>query len=75
MDRVRTSQLEALYKIKLPHTYTAEAFLKKIAGERGYVTGRGLPDIGKVARLVLKDYVTGRLVYCHVESNKSEEGE
>lgn len=34
------------------------------------MTGRSLPDIGKVARIVLKDYVTGKLVYCHKEEKE-----
>lgn len=46
-----------------------------MAGERGYVTGRSLPDIGKVARIVLKDYVTGKLVYCHKEQEEEESQE
>ena len=67
--------MEEVYKIKLPAVFNGETFLKKVAGERGYVTGRSLPDVGKVARLVLKDYVTGKLVYCHKYEPEGEESE
>jgi len=33
--------------------------------DRGFATGNGLPDENRVARNVLKDYVTGGLLYVH----------
>lgn len=32
---------------------------------RGYMTQRGLPDVARAARRILKDYVKGKLLYCH----------
>ena len=32
---------------------------------RGYMTARGRPDGPRSARYILKDYVNGRLLYCH----------
>ena len=29
------------------------------------MTARGLPDSSRAARIILKDYVDGRLIYCH----------
>ena len=40
-------------------------FLSAIAKARGFVTSNGLPDQSHSARLVLKDYVCGRLFYGH----------
>ncbi|KAK7023625.1 large subunit GTPase 1 [Halocaridina rubra] len=32
---------------------------------RGFMTPRGLPDNPRTARYILKDYVNGKLLYCH----------
>ena len=44
---------------------SASDFLSFVAMDRGYNTGNGLPDENRVARTVLKDYVTGGLLYVH----------
>lgn len=31
-----------------------------------YISGRALPDEAKTAKVILKDYVSGRLLYCHL---------
>uniref|UniRef100_T1J4B8 Large subunit GTPase 1 homolog n=1 Tax=Strigamia maritima TaxID=126957 RepID=T1J4B8_STRMM len=32
---------------------------------RGYTTQRGLPDEARSSRYILKDYINGKLLYCH----------
>ncbi|PPQ67085.1 hypothetical protein CVT25_005686 [Psilocybe cyanescens] len=45
---------------------TAENFLIAYAIARGYVrSGQGNPDEARSARYILKDYVNGKLLFCH----------
>ncbi|XP_042195112.1 large subunit GTPase 1 homolog [Callorhinchus milii] len=44
---------------------TAEEFLTAYGYMRGFMTAHGQPDQPRSARYVLKDYVTGKLLYCH----------
>jgi large subunit GTPase 1 len=46
--------------------YTATTFLQLYGAKKGLVTGRGIPNEAAAARLVLKDYVNGRLLFCHL---------
>jgi hypothetical protein len=32
---------------------------------RGFMTHKGIPDGSRAARLILKDYVNGKLLYCY----------
>ena len=43
---------------------TAAELLQSFADVRGFVTGRGIPDEARAARIVLKDFVSGRLLHC-----------
>ena len=45
---------------------TANHLLFAFATNRGYVTGSGEPDLVKSARLLLKDYVAGKLQFMHL---------
>lgn len=46
--------------------------LTTIAKKRGFFTGgSGLPDQAKVAKMVLKDFVNGRLIYCKLNPEYS----
>ena len=74
-QRIPQSFYEALYGVKV-HTRpieeggtgipTAEEILVAYAIARGFAkTGQGQPDESRAARYVLKDYVSGRLLYCH----------
>lgn len=46
--------------------------LTTIARKRGFFTGgSGLPDQAKVAKMVLKDFVNGRLIYCKLNPEYS----
>ncbi|XP_059489628.1 large subunit GTPase 1 homolog [Neocloeon triangulifer] len=51
---------------------TAEEFLSAYGYNRGFMTQRGLPDVSRSARCVLKDYVNGKLLYCYAPPNCSQ---
>jgi len=74
-QRIPQSFYEALYGVKV-HTRpleeggtgipTAEEILIAYAVARGFTkTGQGQPDESRAARYVLKDYVSGKLLFCH----------
>ncbi|KAJ8277183.1 hypothetical protein GJAV_G00072320 [Gymnothorax javanicus] len=44
---------------------TAEELLMAYGYMRGFMTTHGQPDQSRSARYVLKDYVSGKLLYCH----------
>ncbi|XP_035400314.1 large subunit GTPase 1 homolog [Cygnus atratus] len=44
---------------------TAEELLTAYGHMRGFMTAHGQPDQPRSARYVLKDYVNGKLLYCH----------
>ena len=56
---------------------TASELLRAYARARGFATtGQGQPDESRAARYVLKDYVNGKLLYCHPPPHEPEiEGE
>lgn len=43
---------------------TKEEILNSYGYARGFMTQRGLPDISRAARVILKDFVNGKLLYC-----------
>ena len=66
--------LEATYGIDIikprededPHRPpTSEEFLTAYGYMRGFMTAHGQPDQPRSARYILKDYVNGKLLYCH----------
>ncbi|GME53416.1 GTP-binding domain HSR1-related protein [Neofusicoccum parvum] len=74
-SRIPQAFLEAIYGMKI-HVRpleeggtgipTAEEMLAGYAVARGFSTqGLGQPDVSRAARVVLKDYVKGKLLYCH----------
>lgn len=73
--RIPQSFLEALYGIKIhtrpleeggTGTPTAEEVLIAYAIARGFAkTGQGQPDESRAARYILKDYMNGKLLFCH----------
>ncbi|KAG0126512.1 hypothetical protein HOY82DRAFT_627882 [Tuber indicum] len=74
-QRIPQQFLESLYGIKI-HTRpfeeggtgipTGEELLMAYARARGfYKTGAGIPDESRAARYILKDYVNGKLLFCH----------
>ncbi|XP_056133167.1 large subunit GTPase 1 homolog [Lampris incognitus] len=44
---------------------TAEELLMAYGYMRGFMTSHGQPDQSRSARYILKDYVCGKLLYCH----------
>jgi len=58
--------LENSYKIQLPDIYSSSQFLQILAMKHGYLTGRSIPNEAKASRMVLKDYISGNLLYCYV---------
>ena len=74
-QRIPQAYLEAVYGIKIQTrpleeggtgTPTAEELLAAYATARGFHTqGLGQPDESRAARYVLKDYVKGKLLFCH----------
>ncbi|XP_019864907.1 large subunit GTPase 1 homolog isoform X2 [Aethina tumida] len=44
---------------------TAEELLNAYAYNRGFMTANGQPDNSRAARYILKDYMNGKLLYCH----------
>ena len=78
-QRIPQSFYEALYGVKV-HVRpleeggtgipTAEEILIAYAVARGFAkTGQGQPDESRAARYVLKDYVSGKLLFCHPPPN------
>ncbi|XP_025732227.1 large subunit GTPase 1 homolog isoform X1 [Callorhinus ursinus] len=66
--------LEATYGINIikprededPHRLpTSEELLTAYGYMRGFMSARGQPDEPRSARYILKDYVSGKLLYCH----------
>ena len=73
INRIPSKILCDFYKINLPDIYSAKQFLQIIAKKRGFTTGNGLPEEAKTAKLVLKDYVSGKLLYCYLRPDYTEE--
>lgn len=73
IQRIPTKIFNDFYKINLPDLYSAKQFLQIIAEKRGFYTGSSLPDEAKTAKLVLKDYVSGKLLYCYLRPDYTEE--
>ena len=73
--RIPQSFFEAIYGVKVytrpleeggTGIPTAEEILIAYAVARGFgKTGQGQPDESRAARYILKDYVNGKLLYCH----------
>lgn len=74
-QRIPQTFFEALYGVKVQirpleeggtGIPTAEEILVAYAIARGFAkTGQGQPDESRAARYVLKDYVKGKLLFCH----------
>lgn len=79
-QRIPQSFLEALYGIHVnvrpleeggTGIPSAEEILVAYAKARGFTkTGQGQPDESRAARYILKDYVNGKLLFCHPPPNE-----
>lgn len=74
--------LEDKYSIMIPkplegedqdRSPNADEFLNAYGYSRGFMTQNGQPDNPRSARYILKDYVNGRLLYCHAPPGLAQE--
>ncbi|CAO3667657.1 unnamed protein product [Umbelopsis vinacea] len=80
--RVPKEVIEAIYGIRIrmrseeeggSGVPTGEELLKAYAIARGFTkSSQGNPDESRAARYILKDYVNGKLLFCHPPPNISE---
>jgi large subunit GTPase 1 len=63
-----------IYGIEMPKSKEDEDPSKPLSAERlcavyslsrGYMNHRGMPDVNRGSRYILKDYVNGKLLYCY----------
>lgn len=82
--RIPKRVFERTYGMKIPIRKVAKetdvvevyALLEAFARLRGYNTaGKGGPDTSRAARDLLRDYVNGKLRYCHAPPNADEDPE
>jgi large subunit GTPase 1 len=71
--RLPAKILNNFYGIQLPDLYSAKQFLQILSEKRGFYTGNALPDEARTAKLVLRDYVTGKLLYCYLRPDYTKE--
>ncbi|XP_065082239.1 large subunit GTPase 1 homolog [Ochlerotatus camptorhynchus] len=64
-----TKPLEAEDPNRPPY---AEELLLAFAYNRGYMTANGQPDQSRGSRYVLKDFVNGKLLYCHAPPSEEQ---
>eukprot|EP01051_Picozoa_sp_SAG22_P000396 SAG22_NODE_10_length_35702_cov_72.266992_17_plen_683_part_00 len=77
-DRIPRRVLEQQYGLNLPigadddplAAPTAYSVMENLGTARGMMTSQGRPDESRAARLLLKDYCTGRLLYAHPPPDK-----
>ena len=71
--RISRHQLHARLRLRFPRPPpheppaqppTPAEILRALAVARGWLNGSGMPDATRAARLVLKEYAAGGLVYC-----------
>lgn len=74
-ERIPRAQLSALYEVEfeIHKVVTARVLLAKYSQKRGFFTKGRVPDQSRAARIVLKDFTTGKLLYCHPPPNLSDE--
>ncbi|GAV57876.1 MMR_HSR1 domain-containing protein [Cephalotus follicularis] len=81
-DRVPRSVIENVYNINLPKPKPyepqsrpplASELLRAYCASRGFVASSGLPDETRAARLILKDYIDGKLPHYAMPPGISEE--
>lgn len=66
LQRVPLEMIEQVYGFKvISDNPTPSDLLSAHAVSRGFRTSHGNPDESRSARIILKDYVSGRLLYCH----------
>ncbi|CAI2723860.1 unnamed protein product [Schistosoma spindalis] len=83
-ERIPRHILETMYGINLPKSQntqvndslnrilTPHELLAAHAFMHGFMTAKGNPNYDRSARIILKDYVKGRLLYCHPPPNTTD---
>ncbi|KAA8496621.1 Large subunit GTPase 1-like [Porphyridium purpureum] len=90
VTRIPTETFEEVYGIRVPkgtaldpHTLNAglddqESLARRVlaahARARGFMSDHGKPDVHRSARIILKDYAKGKLVYCHAPPGSAQAG-
>lgn len=77
-DRLPRRVLEQQYGINLPLSLDddpmtpvkAHVLTENLGMARGFMTAQGRADDSRAARLILKDYINGRLLYAHPPPDK-----
>lgn len=79
MDRVKPVYLSRTYGVPLPNpdeiskNWEPEVFLDKLARKKGRLLKQGEPDLDSVAKIVLSDWVRGRIPFFVPPPERSEE--
>lgn len=82
-NKVPRAVLESTYGFTLPapkpyenpnRPPTAAELLRAYAMSRGQVASSGLPDETRASRTILKDYLSGKLLFCYAPPNVEQEG-
>ena len=82
-SQVPRTVLESMYGFTLPapkpyensnRPPTAAELLRAYAQSRGQVASSGLPDETRASRTILKDYLSGKLLFCYVPPNEEQAG-
>jgi len=70
-ERIPKIVFEKLYGLDLKEVQKLDCstFLQAYSKKRGYMTGRGLPDEAKASKIILKEFVNGKLLYCKLPPN------
>ncbi|CAH8467571.1 unnamed protein product [Heterobilharzia americana] len=83
-ERIPRDILEIMYGINLPKsqnlqledgsscTLTPHELLAAHAFMHGFMTAKGNPNYDRSARIILKDFVKGKLLYCHPPPNVTD---
>lgn len=66
VERIPKRTLELTYGLKFgDRKVTPNFLLDSLAKSKGIMSHKNVPNASVAARLILKDYVSGRLLYCH----------
>ena len=82
-NKVPRAVLESTYGITLPapkpyenpnRPPTSAELLRAYAMSRGHVASSGLPDETRASRTILKDYMSGKLLFCYAPPSEEQAG-
>lgn len=82
-NKVPRAVFESTYGFSLPapkpyenpnRPPTAAELLRAYAMSRGHVASSGLPDETRASRTILKDYLSGKLLFCYAPPDVEQEG-